>query len=210
MPVSAIEDDGPKTELEQVNFRVNQVTDDSLESTRRMRQMCEESKDAGIKTLVALDEQGEKLDRIEEDMDQINTDMKEAEKALTGMEKCCGLFACPCSKPKGLRDDVSTWKDTGDGKVVGGQPLRTIDDRNGGAPVTGSYIAKITKDAREDEMEDNMQEVSNMLGNLKNMAIDMGQEIGSQNAQVSRINDKASSNKDRIQTANTRAQKLMK
>lgn len=57
-----------------------------------------QSKEAGIRTLVALDEQGEQLDRIEEDMDKINTDMREAEKNLTGMEKCCGICVCPCNK----------------------------------------------------------------------------------------------------------------
>lgn len=31
-------------------------------------------------------------------MDQINTDMREAEKNLTGMEKCCGLCVLPCQK----------------------------------------------------------------------------------------------------------------
>ncbi|CAG7663431.1 unnamed protein product, partial [Allacma fusca] len=30
----------------------------SLDSTRRMMQLCEETKEAGIKTLVALDDQG--------------------------------------------------------------------------------------------------------------------------------------------------------
>ena len=49
----------------------------------------------GIKTLVALDEQGEQLDRVEENLDQINVDMREAERNLTGLEKCCGLCVCP-------------------------------------------------------------------------------------------------------------------
>ena len=39
-------------------------------------------------------------------------------------------------------------------------------------------------------MEQNMGEVSNMLGNLRNMAVDMGNEIGSQNTQLDRINQK--------------------
>ena len=39
-------------------------------------------------------------------------------------------------------------------------------------------------------MEQNMGEVSNMLGNLRNMAVDMGNEIGSQNRQLDRINQK--------------------
>ena len=49
---------------------------------------------------------------------------------------------------------------------------------------------RITNDAREDEMEQNMGEVSNMLGNLRNMAVDMGNEISSQNRQLDRINQK--------------------
>lgn len=69
-------------DLQEIQLQMNAVTDESLESTRRMLAMCEESKDAGIRTLVMLDEQGEQLDRIEEGMDQINQDMRDAEKKL--------------------------------------------------------------------------------------------------------------------------------
>ncbi|XP_054152969.1 synaptosomal-associated protein 25-like [Oppia nitens] len=200
----------PKTELEEIQMKANAVTDDSLESTRRMLLLCDESKEAGIRTLVALDEQGEQLDKIEEDMDKINTDMKEAEKNLTGMEKCCGICVCPCGKSSEFKEDAGTWKSSEDGKIVSGQPQRVVDERNGGGIISTQYIAKITKDAREDEMEDNMGQVSTMIGNLRNMAIDMGQEISSQNQQLDRINAKAESNKDRIQGANERAQKLLK
>lgn len=40
----------------------------------------------------------EQLDRVEEGMDQINADMREAEKNLSGMEKCCGICVLPCAK----------------------------------------------------------------------------------------------------------------
>lgn len=39
-------------------------------------------------------------------------------------------------------------------------------------------------------MEDNLGQVSSMLGNLKNMAMDMGTEIETQNDQLDRINKK--------------------
>ena len=42
---------------------MREVTDESLESTRRMAQMVEESSDAGIKTLEMLESQGEQLNR---------------------------------------------------------------------------------------------------------------------------------------------------
>lgn len=199
----------PVTELGQLQAKANQITDESLESTRRMLALCDESKDAGIRTLVGLDEQGEQLDKIEEDLDKINVDMREAEKNLTGMEKCCGICTFPCGKAKEFKEDAGTWKSSEDGKVISGQPARVVDDRNGAGPMSTQYIAKITKDAREDEMEENMGQVSTMIGNLRNMAIDMGSEISNQTSQLDRINQKANSNESRISSANQRATKLL-
>lgn len=67
-----------------------------------------------------------------------------------------------------------------------------MDDRNGLGP-QGGYIAKITNDARETEMEENMGQVNTMIGNLRNMALDMGSELENQNRQIDRINRKVSS-----------------
>lgn len=66
-----------------------------------------------------------------------------------------------------------------------------MDERNGLGP-QGGYIAKITGDAREGEMEENMGQVNTMIGNLRNMAIDMGSELENQNRQIDRINRKVS------------------
>jgi len=49
-------------------------------------------------------------------------------------------------------------------------------------------LDRITNDAREDEMEENLASVSGMVGNLRNMAIDMNSEITAQNEQLGRIN----------------------
>ncbi|KAG9509159.1 Synaptosomal-associated protein 25, partial [Fragariocoptes setiger] len=200
-----------RSELEEILYKSDKTTDESLESTRRMLAMCEESKEAGIRTLVGLDEQGEQLEKIEEDMDKINIDMREAEKNLTGMEQCCFLCALPCCKKKEFKEDAGTWQANEDGKIVSGQPTRVVDNRSNAGPMHSSYIAKINKgDAREDEMEDNMGQVGNMLGNLRNMALDMGNEISQQNAQLNRIVQKGESNQTRIEVANTRAGKLLK
>ena len=51
-------------------------------------------------------------------------------------------------------------------------------------------LSRITNDAREDEMEENMSGVGNILGNLKNMATDMGSEIERQNKQLDLIQGK--------------------
>ncbi|XP_075771450.1 synaptosomal-associated protein 25-like [Pelodiscus sinensis] len=198
-------------ESQETQRRVDHVTDESLESTRRMLQMVEESKDAGIRTLVMLDEQGEQLDRIDEGLDQINQDMKEAEKNLTDMAKCCGLCVCPCAKLKNIKASEAykaVWGNTQDG-VVSTQPSRVADEREQ-MIMSGGYIHRITNDAREDEMEENLVQVGSILGNLRSMALDVGNEIDIQNKQVDKIMEKVTVNEDRIQEANTRAKKILK
>ncbi|KAL6035822.1 hypothetical protein STEG23_005219 [Scotinomys teguina] len=193
------------------------IGEQSLESTRRILGLAIESQDAGIKTITMLDEQGEQLNRIEEGMDQINKDMREAEKTLTELNKCCGICVCPCNRTKNFesgKNYKATWGDGGDnspsnvvskqpGRVTNGQPQQPTGTASGG------YIKRITNDAREDEMEENLTQVGSILGNLKNMALDMGNEIDAQNQQIQRITEKADTNKDRIDIANTRAKKLI-
>ena len=109
----------------------------------------------------------------------------------------------------------ATWGDGGDnspsnivskqpGRVTNGQPQQAT-----AGAASGGYIKRITNDAREDEMEENLTQVGSILGNLKNMALDMGNEIEAQNRQIDRITEKADTNKDRIDNANARAKKLI-
>lgn len=51
-------------------------------------------------------------------------------------------------------------------------------------------LCRVTNDAREDEMEENLEAVGSIIGNLRTMALDMGNEIDSQNKQIDRITDK--------------------
>lgn len=186
MSAPAAEDEGPPlTELEGLQLKANQITDESLDSTRRMIQLCEDSQAAGTKTLDMLETQGEQLQRIEKGMDDMNNEMKQAEKHITGMEKWCGLCVCPWNRNARVRDTDGTWKGTSATKGGSG-PVKNQPGKNDSKP-DGPYVNRITNDAREDEMEENMQEVGSILGNLKNMAREMGDEIETQNKQVDRI-----------------------
>ncbi|KAJ8280693.1 hypothetical protein GJAV_G00057850 [Gymnothorax javanicus] len=202
-------DTAMRTELEDLQRRANQVTDESLESTRRMLQMAEESKDAGIKVVVMLDEQGEQLEHIEEGLDQINQDMREAEKNLDDLGKCCGL--CSCDKLKDFEASGAykkVWGNNQDG-VVSSQPTSRVVDEREKMTMSGGYIRRVTNDAREDEMEENLANVGSILGNLRSMALDIGNEIDTQNVQIDRIQGKAIINESRISEANQRAHKLI-
>lgn len=49
---------------------------------------------------------------------------------------------------------------------------------------------RITNDARETEMDENLGQVNTMIGNLRNMALDMGSELENQNIQIEKIKSK--------------------
>uniref|UniRef100_A0AAZ3RHV8 Multifunctional fusion protein n=2 Tax=Oncorhynchus TaxID=8016 RepID=A0AAZ3RHV8_ONCTS len=189
------EDLDMRNELSDMQQRADQLGDE-VSST---------SKDAGIRTLVMLDEQGEQLERIEEGMDQINKDMKDAEKNLNDLGKFCGICSCPCNKMKS--GGSKAWGNNQDG-VVASQPARVVDDREQMA-ISGGFVRRVTDDARENEMDENLEQVGGIIGNLRHMALDMGNEIDTQNRQIDRIMEKADSNKTRIDEANQRATKML-
>ncbi|XP_034714896.1 synaptosomal-associated protein 23-like isoform X1 [Etheostoma cragini] len=209
--------------VEQMTMKANQVTDESLESTRRMLQMAEESKQTGANTMVMLEQQGEQLKSVDKGLDQINQDMRQAEKNLTDLSKCCGLCVCPCNRVSSIEHDSQykrTWGirgadgevDSNGSNVVSKQPSGVHNGQAGqvnSAP-SGPYIKRITNDAREDEMEDNLEAVGSIVGNLKNMAMEMGNEIDQQNKHIDSITGKAEMNRLRIDEANQRANKLLK
>ena len=201
-PAAPASQGGEVTELDGLQLKCNQMTDESLESTRRMMNLCAEAKDAGIKTLVALDDQGEQIDKIEAGLDSINADMGLAEKALKAMDLACGIFPKFWKKSEGFKEDDAIW---GEQKGGGGAP-----PPQGIEIPSGAFVAKITNDDREVEMEENMEQVSAMVGNLRNMANDMGGELERQNTQLDRINLKAGSDITRVKMANDTAAQLMK
>ena len=209
-------DDDLREQLQRMQRQSDHVTNQSLESTRRILRTAEETQDLGVKTLVELDEQGEKLNRIEENLDTINADMKKAEKHLSKMQKFCGLCICGCKKRADFEKSDAYRKtygdlkeDGGDGrsyKSGGGQGRGTPSDGIGG----GGYIQRVTNDAREDEMEENLGLVGGIVGNLHAMATDMGMELDKQNVQLDTINDKTAMTDSRISQANRTAQKILR
>uniref|UniRef100_A0A803THS7 Synaptosomal-associated protein n=1 Tax=Anolis carolinensis TaxID=28377 RepID=A0A803THS7_ANOCA len=116
--------------------------------------------------------------------------MKEAEKNLTDMSKCCGLFVCPCAKLKNLKA-MEANKAAGSNdqdKVVSRQPCLVADGNQ--MMMSAPFIQRITKDDVEEEMEQNLTQVDSMLSNLRSMAVDMSNEIDVQSKQVESIKEK--------------------
>ncbi|KAF5913075.1 hypothetical protein HPG69_009026 [Diceros bicornis minor] len=169
------------------DFMQNTVTHCEKEQTKKIQKTSSRAKELGKK------EGGEEREKEEEtpEKESLVTKNFESSKAYK-----------------------ATWGDGGDnypsnvlskqpGHVTNGQPQQATI----GAASSG-YIKRITNDAREEEMEENLTQAGSILGHLKNMALDMGNEIEAQNQQTEHITKKADTNKDRIDNANARAKKL--
>ncbi|NWT17535.1 SNP23 protein, partial [Vireo altiloquus] len=175
---------------EEIQLRANQVTDESLESTRRILGLAIESQDVGIKTITMLDEQGEcnqckKRIIIQE----LLLKLKAYNYKTIGSDLL--FFWSRAKNFEASKAYRATWGDGTENSadhVISMQPrsINRQQPQTSGGP-SGGYITRITNDAREDEMDENLAQVGNILGNLKSMALDMGNEIDAQNKQIDRI-----------------------
>jgi len=204
--------DDPRAEIDQVHLQINKTTDNSLQSTRNMVRLLEESQDAGVKTLENLHRQGEQLDRVEDNFDQMNQDMREAERNMNQMEKCCGLCILPWKRSKAVKASTKYEKawSTADKKTdqsVTAQPRETNVKEGQGS--SGVFIQRVTNDAREDEMENNLSEVSAIVGNLHHMAVDMERELSKQNKQIDKMIEKGDVLDSRVSDATRRTNVLL-
>ncbi|CAF4376407.1 unnamed protein product [Rotaria socialis] len=178
-------------ELNAVHTQINQKTNESLESTRRMLGLVAESQEEGL--------------------DNIHAGMTEAERNLTNLQKCCGLCVLPWQRVRQTyrpHTNSSTAFSSETSSPTTAEPkLRMANDE--GMP-QGGYITRITNDDRETEMDDNLQLVSSYLGNLKNMALDMGETIEGQNKVIDRIAEKSEVGIVRVDAANKRTKDLIR
>ncbi|CAF1550234.1 unnamed protein product [Adineta steineri] len=173
--------------------------------------LASETQDVGINTMIMLDEQGEKLNKIEEGLDNIDYGMDEAERNLNNLEKCCGLCVLPWKRVRRTHrpftnSSTTISSDTSSPKTT--EPkLRMAGEE--GMPSKG-YVTRITNDDREEEMDDNLQLVGSFIGNLKNMALDMGDTITNQSKQIDVISKKAEDGTERVENGIKRTNKLLR
>ena len=191
------------SEIEQLQLESKKVSNKSLESTRNMKELCEESQIVAIKTLENLDHQGNQLDRVNDGLDDMRSEMRQTEKSLNGLEKFCGLICiCPSFKSAKAKENKSSKNRVGKSR----SKSSSVPDKVSSGP----YIQRITNDALEVEMEDNMKDVGNALNNLKNMAEVMGEVVTDHNSKIEDIRTKSTKLDIKIGSANKRTVKMLK
>ena len=202
-------DQSQLSDLEALQLKASIITDATLESTRRMKILVEESESAGIKTIETLEYQGEKLKRVENGLDGMRSDMRQTNNSLKRMEKWCGLLCvCPSfGKSSKSEEDKNKQSKKGTFGIGKSRSKKATVPESGSK---GPYIKRITNDAREDEMEENMQEIGKSLGRLKIMSEVIGDEVTHHNKKIEDIHKKGGRIRGQIEDANERTKKIIK
>lgn len=177
--------------------------------------IAEDIREDATKTLVTLHHQGEQITRTHTVAADIDQDLSRGEKLLGSLG---GLFS-KTWKPKKtrhitgpviIRDDPAQRKGNHleQREKLGLTPARK-DHSNTRTPPPEPTNALQKVEVEKNKQDDALSDLSNLLGELKGMAVDMGSEIERQNKALDPLQDDVDELNFRVKNANGRARRLL-
>lgn len=184
-------------ELRDIIAQSKQVQGDSLQTSRAALAKVRETEQIGAKTLTRLNEQGEQLDKAEKDINRADENMEVSYKAAKDLHKYNNLIPISFKNMFGGRKkkqvDESYEKQM---KKIGKEEHKKtqVREKEHGSNAFQWSTAKKKKETpdyldadAEEEIDQNLDEISYAVHNLKNVSLTMNQELDKQDAQVKRI-----------------------
>nr|ALH22085.1 soluble N-ethylmaleimide-sensitive factor adaptor protein 33 [Vincetoxicum mongolicum] len=177
--------------------------------------IAEEIREDATKTLVTLHQQGEQITRTHYAAADIDHDLSRGEKLLGSLG---GLFSKtwkpkktrPITGPTSTRDDASYRRgahlEQREKLGLNSAPKGRSDVRKPLPEPTNAYQKVEVEKAKQD---DAFSDLSNILGELKGMALDMGSEIERQNKALDPLQDDVEELNFRVKGANQRTRRLL-
>lgn len=221
------EDDWSFEKREKIQEQIFASEDRQLDSTMRALRSIQESESMGVATAEELLRQGEQLNNIERKTDEINQTMTVTQKHLNniksvfggiknwwGAKKTPAATSEPETKPSRLQETLE--------KHRADQPVRRNPDTRGfyqdddldedfmkGAR-TQQYVTPITHSAREEQLNENLGQISDGLTTLKGLALGLGDEIERQNTQLDRLGPKVGKANDLLENQNKQMKTILR
>ncbi|XP_059299871.1 SNAP25 homologous protein SNAP33-like isoform X2 [Lycium ferocissimum] len=190
--------------------------EETTKSVNSCLKIAEDMREDATKTLITLHQQGEQITRTHMTAADIDHDLSRGEKLLGSLG---GIFS-------------RTWKPKTNRPITG--PLITRDDpvqrrgnhleqreklglssapkarSNSRTPPPESTNSLQKVEAEKAKQDDGLSDLSNLLGELKNMAVDMGSEIERQNKALDHVEDDVDELGVRVKGANQRIRRLLR
>ena len=189
------EEDDKKT-TEQLQQEHDQLEDDALESTRRALNQVMETEDTGIKTAQKLRQQGDQLDNIYATLSHTDANAIASRKDAKRVRKynnICGIhFKNPFNKDHKRKEEMyQKERELADTKLKGSK-RKDLDDvllehELGKAQNAKPQQAIKYKTEKDREIDENLDQIGNIVGNLKLISDDINEEIDAQDIKLEAI-----------------------
>ncbi|XP_052197988.1 putative SNAP25 homologous protein SNAP30 [Diospyros lotus] len=198
------------------SYAVNKA-EDTTKSVNNCLRIAEDIREDATRTLDTLNQQGEQIQRTHMMVADTDKDLSKGEKLLGSLG---GMFSMTWT-PKKTRDitgPVITKDDNANAKgkknkeqrqKLGLDPApkaRSASQTPSSEPSTALEKVEVEKAKQDDALSD----LSDILGDLKGMAIDMGTELERQNKALDHLSDDVDELNSRVKGANKRATHLLK
>ncbi|XP_020577164.1 SNAP25 homologous protein SNAP33 [Phalaenopsis equestris] len=191
-----------------------QHAEETTQKINASLKVAEEIREVSSKTLVTLHQQGEQITRTHLTATNIDQDLSRGERLLGSLG---GLFS-KTWKPKKSRDIKGPRLSRDDSFIRRGnhmeqrQKLGLVSPRSRSNPPEfrdepSSALQRV--EMEKAKQDDALSDLSNILGELKSMALDMGSEIERQNKALDHMEDDVQELNYRVQGANARTRRLL-
>ncbi|GMP58565.1 hypothetical protein CsSME_00022186 [Camellia sinensis var. sinensis] len=187
-------------------------SEDTTKSVNNCLKIAEDIRQDATRTLDTLHHQGEQIHRTHVMAADMDKDLHKGEKLLNNLG---GMFAMPW-KPKKTRE-ISGPANTKDDYFKGKQNKEQREKLGLGPPPKGQLrtpppeptnaLEKI--EVEKMKQDDSLSDLSDILGNLKGMAVDMGTELEKQNKALDHLHDDVEELNSRVKGANARTRRLV-
>ncbi|GMI76790.1 soluble N-ethylmaleimide-sensitive factor adaptor protein 33 [Hibiscus trionum] len=177
--------------------------------------IAEEMREGATKTLITLHQQGEQITRTHDVAAGIDHDLSRGEKLLGSLG---GMFS-KTWKPKKTRPIIGPVKTRDDSPKRRGAHLEQREKLGLNSVPRGHSKSRTPPpeptdafqkvEIEKSKQDDALSGLSDLLGELKGMAIDMGSEIERQNKSLNGLQDDVDELNFRVRGANQRARRLL-
>ncbi|OLY79072.1 Protein transport protein sec9 [Smittium mucronatum] len=210
-----VQDEESDEDVDMIRSRIGEVKQDSLNTTRKALEQIKKTEAVAAKTLDTLGQQSAQLNKIDKTVDVTNVRADESinkTSNLRTLNKSIFSFSIgnPFNSKKKREAELEKARLAQEHSIHESERIRAqnyeskkrLEDaanykkigrgRNPDRQLSKEERDKYTFDEDEDpeienEINDNLNEISDVVGGLKKMALGMGQEIETQNAQLNRI-----------------------
>lgn len=185
--------------LSELQVKIGQVENESLESTQRTIRMLNDSHDVGVKTANDLVIQGEKLNNISGKLDDINQSLKTTQEninELKGSNFFSKFFSFRQKNPTQSKQKLTKSKSQNLP-----EPKNTRQEQK-------AEFQKITGSDREEELNRNLDEISTGLDKLKALGLSMKNELDRQDPVISGIYSRVEKTHEVIKKQNTQMKEI--